>query len=184
MSDEIIRQARLSDAERILEIYAYYVTNTAISFEYDVPELAEFQKRMKATMEKYPYLVIEKDGILQGYAYAAPFHERAAYSRSCELSIYLAPESRKCGYGRKLYGELEKQLREGKARPSEILNLYACIAYTQREDEYLDNNSAGFHEHMGFGQVGYFHKCGYKFGRWYDMIWMEKMIGEHLDENV
>lgn len=142
----------------------------------------------------------------KGYAYAAPFHERAAYSRCCELSIYLAPGSRKCGYGRKLYGELEKQLREGKARPSEIaarwalpasrlrcadmgheneiLNLYACIAYTQREDEYLNNNSAGFHEHMGFRQVGYFHQCGYKFGRWYDMIWMEKMIGEHLDENV
>ncbi|MCD8326012.1 MAG: N-acetyltransferase family protein [Lachnospiraceae bacterium] len=150
------------------------MTNTAISFEYDVPGLADFQKRMKAVMANYPYLVIEKDHIIQGYAYAAPFHERAAYSRCSELSIYLAPESRKCGYGRKLYDELEKRIRE-----KGILNLYACIAYTQKEDEYLDNNSAEFHAHMGFERVGYFHQCGYKFGRWYDMVWMEKIIGEH-----
>ncbi len=174
MSAENIRQARISDAERILEIYAYYVTNTAISFEYDVPGLTDFQKRMKATMEGYPYLVIEKEHIIQGYAYAASFHERAAYCRCSELSIYLAPESRNCGYGRKLYDELEKRLGE-----KGILNLYACIAYTQKEDEYLDNNSAYFHAHMGFEQVGHFHKCGYKFGRWYDMIWMEKLIGQH-----
>lgn len=173
MSDEKIRQVSLPDAERILEIYAYYVRNTAISFEYDVPTLAIFKNRIQEVAKKYPYLVIEKDGMILGYAYAAPFHERAAYSRCSELSIYLAPESQKCGYGRKLYDELERRLRG-----MGILNLYACIAYTQKDDEYLDKNSAQFHAHMGFTQVGYFHRCGYKFGRWYDMIWMEKLIGE------
>ena len=60
-----------------------------------------------------------------------------------------------------------------------ILNLYACIGYPQVEDEYLTKNSAQFHEHLGFTLAGTFHNCGYKFGRWYDMIWMEKIIGEH-----
>ena len=60
-----------------------------------------------------------------------------------------------------------------------ILNLYACIGYPQVEDEYLTRNSARFHEHLGFALVGTFHNCGYKFGRWYDMVWMEKIIGEH-----
>ena len=60
-----------------------------------------------------------------------------------------------------------------------ILNLYACIGYPQAEDEYLTKNSAQFHEHLGFTLAGTFHNCGYKFGRWYDMIWMEKIIGEH-----
>ena len=60
-----------------------------------------------------------------------------------------------------------------------VLNLYACIGYPQAEDEYLTKNSAQFHEHLGFTLAGTFHNCGYKFGRWYDMIWMEKVIGEH-----
>ena len=63
-----------------------------------------------------------------------------------------------------------------------ILNLYACIGYPQEEDEYLTRNSAQFHEHLGFKLIGTFTKCGYKFGRWYNMIWMEKMIGEHKAE--
>ena len=63
-----------------------------------------------------------------------------------------------------------------------IVNLYACIGYTDKEDEYLTKNSAQFHEHLGFVTVGRFHQCGYKFGRWYDMIWMEKIIGEHCTQ--
>ncbi|MCD8230314.1 MAG: N-acetyltransferase family protein [Clostridiales bacterium] len=178
--DEVkIRDAKLSDADRILEIYRYYVEKTAISFEYDVPSLESFQNRMKATMEKYPYLVIERDGFVLGYAYAGAFVGRAAYGWCSELTIYLDRHSQKCGLGRMLYEELEKRLRE-----MGILNLYACIGYTENEDEYLTNNSAQFHAHMGFEQVGYFQKCGYKFGRWYDMIWAEKIIGEHKGKEI
>ena len=67
-----------------------------------------------------------------------------------------------------------------------ILNMNACIAYTDEEDEHLTNDSYFFHKKMGFELVGTFHKSGYKFDRWYDMIWMEKMIGEHMGkaENV
>ena len=65
-----------------------------------------------------------------------------------------------------------------------ILNMYACIGYPDNEDEYLTKNSAEFHSHIGFVQVGEFHKCGYKFGRWYNMIWMEKIIGEHKKDQA
>ena len=78
------------------------------------------------------------------------------------------------GLGRKLYEELEARLKE-----MGLLNLYACIGYAEVEDEYLTNASVAFHEKMGYKLNGHFTKCGYKFGRWYDMVWMEKMIGEH-----
>lgn len=172
-----IRNATLQDAERLLEIYSYYVENTAITFEYDTPSIDEFRSRMKRTMEKYPYLVIEVDGIIQGYAYAGSFVGRAAYDWSCEMTIYLDHTAQKQGLGRRLYEGLEAALKG-----VGILNLYACIGFPTVEDEYLTTNSADFHAHLGFKECGRFHQCGYKFGRWYDMIWMEKVIGEHVDE--
>lgn len=177
MDTAIVRDAKLEDAKRILEIYAYYVEHTAISFEYDVPTLSEFQNRMKNTMKQYPYLVIEENGKIQGYTYAGAFVGRAAYGWSCELTIYLDHTAQKCGFGRKLYEALEHKLRK-----MGILNLYACIGYPKTEDEYLNKNSAEFHAHLGFSKAGEFHKCGYKFGRWYDMIWMEKIIGTHHEQ--
>ena len=88
----IIRDASLEDAERILEIYGYYVKNTAITFEYDVPTLPEFQERIKNTRKRYPYLVIEQDGIIQGYAYAGAFIGRAACDWSCETTVQFRKE--------------------------------------------------------------------------------------------
>ena len=169
----IIRDACISDAPRLLEIYSYYVQHTAISFEYTTPTQEEFCRRMRHIMSRYPYLVAEVDGTVQGYAYAGAFVGRAAYDWSCELTIYLACDARKMGLGRQLYTALEQQLAQ-----MGVLNLYACIGYPQVEDEYLTKNSAEFHAHLGFELVGTFHNCGYKFDRWYDMVWMEKIIGE------
>lgn len=174
MENMVIRTATVKDAEELLKIYAYYVENTAITFEYDVPTLEEFQSRIEKTLKKYPYLVIEKAGQIMGYAYAGPFKDRAAYDWSAELTIYLAHDAVKCGLGRMLYEALEREMKE-----RGFLNLYACIGYPIEEDEYLTKNSAQFHEHLGYKTVGEFYKCGYKFGRWYNMIWMEKLIGEH-----
>ncbi len=171
----VVRDAALADAPRILEIYAYYVTHTVITFEYTVPTAEEFVGRMRRTMQKYPYLVIERDGRVEGYAYAGAFVGRAAYDWACELTIYLDKAAQKSGLGRILYTALADRLRA-----MGVLNLYACIGYPQQEDEYLTKNSAQFHEHLGFTLAGTFHNCGFKFGRWYDMIWMEKIIGEHL----
>lgn len=170
-----IRDAKITDAKRLLEIYDYYVRNTAITFEYDTPSLEEFVSRMENIMKSYPYLVIERDGRIEGYTYAGVFKNRAAYDWSCETTIYIDHETRKNGMGRMLYEALEERVKD-----MGILNMYACIGYPESEDEYLTKNSAEFHEHMGFIKVGQFHQCGYKFDRWYDMIWMEKMLGEHL----
>ena len=169
-----IRDAKLEDAKRLLEIYDYYVKNTAITFEYDTPTVEEFRERMINTMQKYPYLVIEKNGSIVGYTYAGPFVGRAAYDWSCETTIYLDHNAKKSGFGRKLYEALESVLFD-----MGILNLYACIGYPEKEEEYLTTNSADFHAYMGYEKVGEFHHCGYKFNRWYHMIWMEKIIGNH-----
>ena len=169
-----IRDATLADAGRILAIYSYYVENTAINFDYETPTLGEFTAGIAQTLERYPYLVVEEEGEILGFAYAAPFNHRDAYSRCCELSIYLDHGKRRRGLGRALYTELERRLAQ-----MGFLNLYACIAYPPVEDEYLTKDSELFHARLGFSKVGEFHSCGYKFGRWYDMIWMEKLVGEH-----
>ncbi len=170
----LIRDAVLSDAPRLAEIYRYYVQKTAITFEYDPPAVSAFQSRMERTMERYPYLVAEVDGTVQGYAYAGAFKDRAAYDWSCELSIYLNPHARRNGLGRALYEAMEDRLSK-----MGMLNLYACIGVPEAEDEYLTMDSVRFHRAMGFATVGTFRNCGYKFGRWYHMVWMEKVIGSH-----
>lgn len=170
-----IRNAALDDAQELLNIYSYYVRETAISFEYEPPSIEEWIGRMGKTMKKFPYLVAVEDGKPIGYAYAGTFIPRAAYDRCCELTIYLSPDAKKRGAGKMLYSELERRLEK-----MGILNLYACIGVPDTDDEYLDRNSEQFHRHMGFTLAGKFRKCGYKFGRWYHMIWMEKMIGRHI----
>ena len=167
----VIRSATPEDAERLAAIYAYYVEKTAISFEYAAPTATEFMERIEKTLARYPYLVAVEDGAIVGYAYAGVFKARAAYDHCVELTVYLDRNAQKRGLGRKLYEALEAELQKRGFR-----NLYACIGYPVEEDEYLTRNSADFHAHLGFTEVGRFHRCGYKFGRWYDMIWMEKCL--------
>ncbi len=169
-----IRDVKVEDAERLLEIYSFYVINTAITFETEVPSLDEFVGRIKRITARYPYLVVEDDGIIYGYAYAGVFKDRAAYDKSCELTVYIDKDVKKKGYGRLLYDALEVRLSE-----MGIENLYACIGDPVEEDKYLDKNSENFHAHLGFRKIGTFYKCGYKFDTWYNMIWMEKLVGTH-----
>lgn len=173
-SDIIIRPADVADAAKLLEIYRPYVENTAISFEYDVPSVEEFENRIKNTLKKYPYIVAVDNTEIVGYAYVSAFKGRKAYDWAVETSIYLKEGCAGKGYGKRLYCELEQILKK-----QHILNVNACIAFADTDDEYLTDNSMRFHEHMGYRLVGKFNKCGYKFNRWYDMIWMEKMIGTH-----
>ncbi len=172
-----LRAASPGDAQALLEIYRPYVENTAISFEYDVPSVEEFRGRIARTLERYPYLLAERKGEILGYAYAGPFHPRAAYDWAAEASIYVKRGAHRQGIGRLLYSTLERALLlQG------ILNLEACISVPEKDDEYLDHSSQRFHERMGFRLVGKFEKCGYKFGRWYDMIWMEKLLSSHRED--
>lgn len=174
MSDVIIRTANEADSPELLKIYAPYVEDTAISFETEVPSLEEFTRRMRARQGRYPYLVAERGGGLLGYAYLSPFVGRAAYDWSAETTIYLRLDRRHLGVGKTLYTALE-----GLARKQGIINLEACIGWTDTPDEHLSNNSAEFHAHLGYRMVGRFYRCGYKFDTWYDMVWMEKLLREH-----
>lgn len=178
MEEIKIRTANLDDAPRLVEIYSYYVEKTAVSFEYEVPSVEKFQTRINRTQKNYPYLVAESGGKIIGYAYASRFIGREAYNFSAELTIYLDKNYRRKGVGKKLYGELEKILRE-----TGIKNLYACIGYPEVEDEYLNFNSINFHQHLGFKICGKFTNCGYKFNRWYSMVYAEKIIGDYGNES-
>ena len=172
MSDITIRQAEHCDIEQLLQIYSYYVTDTAITFEYDVPSLKQFTDRYLNITEVYPYIIAEIGNVIVGYAYASRFHERKAYDRCAEITIYVDKDRHGQGIGKMLYSELERILRV-----MNITNMYACIAVPEIDDEYLTRNSIDFHEHLGYQKIGEFHKCGYKFGRWYNMVWAEKLIG-------
>ncbi len=172
-----IRSARPSDAAQILDIYGWYVENTAISFEYEIPSPGEFTARIEKTLLRFPYLVIEENGKILGYTYAGPFKARAAYDWDCEMSIYIDRCEHGRGLGRRLYLALEEELKK-----MGIQNLYACISFPETEDAYLTRDSFHFHKHMGYSLAGTYHKCGFKFGRWYDMVWMEKIIGKHEEE--
>ena len=174
-----IRIATPEDAARLVAIYAPYVEQTAITFEYEVPSVEEFAGRIEHILEKYPYLVAEAEGEIVGYAYAGTFKARAAYDWSVETTIYVNQKKKRMGIGGKLYAALEEALRA-----QHILNLNACIGYPQNEDEYLTKDSEKFHQKLGYRLVGTFHDSGYKFGRWYDMIWMEKMLGEHTETGI
>lgn len=177
MIDDIsIRFAKPEDAKELLKIYAYYVTDTAISFETEVPSEEEFKLRIEEVLKSYPFIVACKDDEILGYAYLHSFVGRKAYELSAETTIYLNPDKKKMGIGKKLYSVLEDI-----AKAQNITNLYSCIGYVDKEDEYLNNNSVQFHEHIGFRMVGKFENCGHKFGRWYHMVWMEKIIGEHKE---
>ncbi|MBO8414775.1 MAG: N-acetyltransferase [Proteobacteria bacterium] len=173
-----VKTAVPADAAEMVEIYRPYVEDTAITFEYAVPSVKEFKQRLENVLKRYPWLTVREreNGRMLGYVYASPFKERAAYEYSVETSIYVRQDVRRQGAGRMLYHVLEALLAA-----QHVINLNACVAYdaTEGQDEHLDNASVFFHQQMGYTQCAHFHQCGFKFGRWYDMVWLEKMLTEH-----
>lgn len=166
-----IREATLDDAERLVEIYAPYITETAVSFEYEVPTVDEFRERIKNIKEKYPYLVCEKDGVVVGYVYASAYSKREAYDWTVATSIYVDKNCRRMGVGSLLYKTLEERLKK-----MGIENLLAGVAYCERDDEYLTKDSYKFHLREGYVMAGQLKDVGKKFDRYYDLLWMQKKI--------
>ena len=161
-----IRTVQVSDAQAILKVYAPFITDTCISFEYVVPSMEEFTQRIASISAEYPYIVLEEDGVIVGYAYAHRYLERVAYSWDVEVTIYLAPRVQGKGLGVVLYDALEKLLAL-----QNIKNLYSCITG--------DNvHSIEMHRSMGYELIGTFPKAGFKHDRWLDVVWMAKAIGE------
>ncbi len=162
-----IRFVTEKDCEKILEIYSYYIENTAITFETEIPSVHDFCLRVKGIAEKYPYLVYLDDGEVVGYAYASKYAERAAYCYDVEVSVYVMEKYHGSGVAAKLYECLFKILYE-----QGFYNLYAGITLP-------NDKSQRFHEKFGFTQAGLFHNTGYKFGKWLDVVRLEKALKKH-----
>ncbi len=173
-----IEKVTVNDTKELLAIYKPYVEDTAITFEYDLPSEDEFADRIRAISAKYPYIkAVDEDGKILGYAYAGSFKGRAAYDWAVETTVYLQKDCRGKGVGKIIYEALEDILKK-----MGILNLNACIAAPKNQDPHLTEGSIHFHKKLGYDLVGEFHDCGYKFNTWYNMVWMEKMIGDHVSD--
>ena len=160
----MLRIAAEADVPAILAIYAPYVADTTVSFEYDVPTEEAFLRRFREITAEFPWLVWEEQGKILGYAYASRPFVRAAYSWCAEPSIYLAPEAQGRGIGRRLYQALEELLK--------VLGYRMLFALITGENE----GSLRFHEKLGYTTAGKLQAAGYKMGRWCHVIWMEKHL--------
>lgn len=168
----MIRAATIKDVPDILEIYAPYILDTAITFEYDVPSLEDFKQRFLSISEDHPWLVWEEDSKILGYAYAEKPFVRAAYQWAADLAIYLRPEAQGKGIGRKLYTAVEEILRKQ--------GYHLCYGVVTSVNE----RSCAFHEAMGYVRQAEFPDCGSKFGKWYGTIWYEKRLQEGAPQNA
>lgn len=162
MRDYTFRLAKEQDAAALLSVYAPYVENTAVTFEYEVPAVEEFARRIRETLSFYPWLVCEKEGEILGYAYASRHKERAAYQWGCELSVYIKEAAGGQGLGLALYQALIRILEH-----QNVYNLYACVTVPNEKSERL-------HAAFGFSPAGIWHHSGYKHGAWHDVAWYEK----------
>ena len=170
-SSILIRQACGDDTGALALIYAYYVNQTAITFEYTAPDAVEMERRRQEISQHSPYLVAELDGQVVGYAYAHALHERAAFQYCAEASVYVHPRHHGQGLAKMLYARLEDLLRQ-----QGVQQLYVCITTVTHPDPYVTSTSIDVHRHLGFEQVGRFDACGWKFGRWYDVTWLRKRL--------
>ncbi|MBQ8200228.1 MAG: N-acetyltransferase [Clostridia bacterium] len=159
-----IRPAEAADASAVAAIYDYYVQHTAITFAAKAPSAAAFAA--KIADERYPFLIAEDAGQVSGFIYAASFREKEAFRWDVELTIYLLPGRVGCGTGRML---MEACLRILSAQG--YLNAYSCITLP-------NERSIGLHKHLGFVELGVFPRTGYKLGRWHDVIWLGKTLGQ------
>lgn len=159
-----IRRAVPEDAGRLAEIYNEYVLRTTISFETEAVTEAEMRSRIEAISSAFPYFVYEYDGVVQGYCYAHPWKDWAAYSRTLETTVYLASAACGQGIGEALMRRLIEECR--------ALGFHSLIACVTAEN----TTSVRFHERLGFRQVSNFAEVGLKFDRWLDVIDLQLIL--------
>jgi L-amino acid N-acyltransferase YncA len=165
----IIRDATARDGQACAAVYAPYVTGSAISFELDPPGAADMAGRIAAAGDRHAWLVLEDGGRVVGFAYGQAFRERAAYSWSCETSIYLEVGRRRTGGGRALYGALLDRLAERGYRRA-----FAGMTLPNEA-------SVGLHRALGFEPVGVYRRVGWKHGAWHDVAWVQRSLGTDED---
>ena len=158
----MIRIATEADIPQMLAIYAPYIENTTITFEYNVPSEEAFLERFRKLTKQFPWLVWEEDGKILGYAYGSAPFERDAYRWCAEDSVYLLPEAQGKGIGSRLCLALEKVLfYQGYRR------IYALITAENKK-------SVTFHQKLGYTLRAELPDAGFKFGRWIGVVWMDK----------
>ena len=186
-----IRLACPADAAAVCAIYATYVRDTATTFDLEPPTGGEMEQKIATILEECPFLVAEIERsdagaasasshdeacdseafAVIGYSYASPFRPRKAYLHSIETSVYLAPEAKGHGLGTRLYNALEEILRL-----QNVYNANACVTCIEPADETCPSTSRIFHERRGYVQCAHIPNCGHKFGRWYDILWLQKQL--------
>jgi phosphinothricin acetyltransferase len=163
----IIRPSQPEDLSTITAIYQHHVLQGTGTFEIEPPSLQDMTSRREDVLSKgLPYLVIEENGQVQGFAYCNWFKPRPAYRFSAEDSIYLAPNASGKGWGRLLLAELCRT-----AEAAGIRKLIAVIG------DSANAGSIGVHHSVGFQSVGVVKACGWKFNRWLDIVMMERALG-------
>ena len=161
-----LRLARLEDAAPMLAIYEPIVRDTPISFETEPPTVEVMRGRIGKCLETYPWLVLEREGLIEGYAYASAHRERAAYQWSVDVSCYVQAEARKRGVGKRLYAALLAILsRQG------FHSAFAGVTLPNAA-------STALHESMGFREIGRYREVGFKTGAWRDTAWFQRLLGE------
>ncbi len=165
MSGTRIRPAVDADADAAFAIYAPIVRTSAITFEYEPPSVAELAERIRTVAARFPWLVLERDGGVCGYAYATTWRPRAAYQWTAETTVYVRDDARRRGVGRALYR-----------------SLLACLALQGHRMAIggitLPNAaSVGLHEALGFRPSGVHRACGWKLGAWHDVGFWEIALG-------
>lgn len=165
-NSRLIRPASVADAAQILDIYVPVVESSAISFELVPPGIEEIVQRMRSVMKDNPWLVMEQEGMIIGYAYATLFRSRAAYSRTRESSVYVHPGHHGTGVGRKLMLALLEELSDRR--------IQSVVAGATLPNP----GSAALHESLGFRYVGTFHEVGRKFDKWHDVGFWELSLGD------
>lgn len=162
-----IRSVWMADAALLCTIYNHYVANTVVTFEEAPVFVDDMRARIDAVLAKLPWLVLEHEGAIAGYAYAASWKSRVSYRFAVESSIYLAPGHTGRGMGFRLYRALLDALRER--------NVHCVIAGAALPNPA----STALHEKLGFEQIAHFRQVGWKFDRWIDVVYWQLILRAH-----
>ncbi len=161
MTVPTIRDCLDADVPRICDIYNHYIRETVVTFEDTAIPVMEMARRIAEVRKRFPWLVVESEGAVAGYAYASLWKTRSAYRFAVESTIYLAADALSRGLGTMLYSALLDALRQCEAH-----RVLGCIALPNEA-------SVALHEKLGFRKIGIFDEVGFKFGRWVDVGYWE-----------
>ncbi len=161
----MIRKAKISDAESIVNIYNYYIKETTVTFEIDELTTEDMAERIKKTFDSgYPFIVYEEEGKVIGYAYVRKWRERASYKNTLETSVYVDKDMKKNGIGKELYKVLIKEC--------EKIGAHVLIGVLSE----TNSTSKKFHENIGFEKTGHFKEVANKFNKFIDVEFWSLML--------